>query len=54
MQAEDNKAKRKEAASRVRLHAKEELEARFTLAMLSVIPRLVPLLDSDDVVSQIA
>ncbi|KAM1176821.1 hypothetical protein ACFX1T_016317 [Malus domestica] len=54
LQAEDDTAKRKEAASKVRLHAKEESEARATLAMLGVIPPLVALLDSDDVVSQIA
>lgn len=54
LQVEDDSAKRKEAASRVRLLAKEDVEARATLAMLGVIPPLVALLDSDDVVAQIA
>lgn len=54
LQVEDDSAKRKEAASRVRLLAKEDVEARATLAMLGVIPPLVALLDSADVVAQIA
>ncbi|XP_008220689.1 PREDICTED: U-box domain-containing protein 4-like [Prunus mume] len=54
LQVEDDSAKRKEAASRVRLLAKEDVEARATLAMLGVIPPLVALLESDDVVAQIA
>ncbi|KAB2627916.1 U-box domain-containing protein 7-like [Pyrus ussuriensis x Pyrus communis] len=54
LQADDDSAKRKEAASKVRLLAKEDSEARATLAMLGVIPPLVALLDSDDAVSQIA
>ncbi|XP_050364943.1 U-box domain-containing protein 7 isoform X2 [Argentina anserina] len=47
--------KRREAASEVRLLAKEDSEARVTLAMLGVIPPLVGMLDeSDDVEAQIA
>ncbi|XP_062024944.1 U-box domain-containing protein 13-like [Rosa rugosa] len=47
--------KRREAASHVRLLAKEDSEARATLAMLGVIPPLVGMLDdSDDVDDQIA
>ncbi|KAL6213003.1 hypothetical protein ACLB2K_018218 [Fragaria x ananassa] len=45
---------RRAAASDVRLLAKEDSEARATLAMLGVIPPLVVMIDSDDVDAQIA
>ncbi|KAG2700286.1 hypothetical protein I3843_07G223900 [Carya illinoinensis] len=53
LQAEDSE-KRKAAASTVRLHSKEDSEARVTLAMLGAIPPLVGMLDSEDLESQIA
>lgn len=46
--------KRKAAASIARLRAKEDLEARVTLAILGAIPPLVGMLDSEDVETQIA
>ncbi|GAU17722.1 hypothetical protein TSUD_07840 [Trifolium subterraneum] len=51
---EDDSVKRREAATTVRMLAKENLEVRETLAMLGVIPPLVTMLDSQDVDSQIA
>lgn len=55
LQGEDS-AKRKAAASNVRLRAKEDSEARATLAMLGAIPPLVGMLDhhENDAESQIA
>ncbi|XP_059460622.1 U-box domain-containing protein 4-like [Corylus avellana] len=53
LQAEDL-ATRKYAARSVRLRAKEDSEARVTLAMLGAIPPLVGMLDSEDADSQIA
>lgn len=53
LQAEDS-AKRQAAASTVRVRAKEDSEARVTLAMLGTIPPLVGMLDSEDAESQIA
>lgn len=53
LQADDS-AKGTEAASRVRSLAKENLDARGTLAMLGAIPPLVGMLDSGDVDAQIA
>ncbi|GLT72792.1 hypothetical protein SLA2020_446960 [Shorea laevis] len=53
LQAEDLTT-RKEAALSVRLRAKEDSEARVTLAMLGAIPPLVGMLDSEDADSQIA
>lgn len=53
LQADDS-ANRTEAASRVRSLAKENLDARGTLAMLGAIPPLVGMLDSGDVDAQIA
>ncbi|KAM4130410.1 hypothetical protein ACJW30_01G099300 [Castanea mollissima] len=55
LQGEDS-AKRKAAASNVRLRAKEDSEARATLAMLGAIPPLVGMLDhhESDAESQIA
>ncbi|KAL5558215.1 hypothetical protein UlMin_034426 [Ulmus minor] len=50
----EEKEKRKEAASDVRLLAKEDSEARGTLAMLGAIPPLVGMLDFEDVDTQIA
>lgn len=47
-------AKRRAAASRVRLLAKEDAEARVTLAMLGAIPPLVGMLDLEDDESKIA
>lgn len=46
--------KRKSAASNVRMRAKEDSEARVTLAMLGAIPPLVAMLDLEDLDSQIA
>lgn len=46
--------KRREAATEARLLAKEDLEARWTLAMLGAIPPLVGMLDFEDHDSQIA
>lgn len=53
LQAEDL-ATRKDAARSVRLRAKEDSEARVTLAMLGAIPPLVGMLDTEDADSQIA
>lgn len=50
----DAVTKTREAASNVRLLAKEDSDARATLAMLGVIPPLVGMLDSEDVDAQIA
>ncbi|KAK9947193.1 hypothetical protein M0R45_012627 [Rubus argutus] len=50
----DAVTKRRDAASNVRLLAKEDSDARATLAMLGVIPPLVGMLDSEDVDAQIA
>lgn len=52
-QGEDSE-KRRDAASTVRMLAKENLEVRGTLAMLGAIPPLVAMLDSQDLGSQIA
>ncbi|GKV46272.1 hypothetical protein SLEP1_g53267 [Rubroshorea leprosula] len=49
-----DEATRREAASRARLLAKEDSEARVTLAMLGAIPPLVGMLDFEDADSQIA
>jgi len=51
---EDDSVKRREAASTVRMLAKENLEVRGTLSMLGAIPPLVAMLESKDVDSQIA
>ena len=51
---EDDSVKRREAATTVRMLAKENLEVRGTLSMLGAIPPLVAMLDSNDVDSQIA
>lgn len=51
---EDDSVKRREAATTVRMLAKENLEVRGTLSMLGAIPPLVAMLDSKDVDSQIA
>jgi hypothetical protein len=51
---EEDSVKRREAATTVRMLAKENLEVRETLAMLGAIPPLVTMLDSQDVDSQIA
>lgn len=53
LQVEDE-AVRTAAATRVRLLAKEDSEARVTLAMLGAIPPLVGMLDFEDAESQIA
>ncbi|KAH7523976.1 U-box domain-containing protein 14 [Ziziphus jujuba] len=53
LQVEDSE-KRKEAARNVRLLAKENLDARGTIAMLGAIPQLAGMLDSEDVDTQIA
>lgn len=53
LQAEDL-WKRKSAASKVRLMAKEDLVIRGTLALLGAIPPLVAMLDLEDEQSQIA
>ncbi|KDP33528.1 hypothetical protein JCGZ_07099 [Jatropha curcas] len=50
----ESETKRKEAASRVRLLAKEDSGARVTLSMLGAIPPLVGMLDEEDIESQIA
>lgn len=49
-----DEVKRREAASKVRLLAKEDSETRVTLAMLGAIPPLVGMLDFENVESQIA
>ena len=55
LQVDEDSVKRKlEAAREVRLLAKEDLEARGTLAMLGAIPPLVGMLDFDDDDTQIA
>ncbi|KAK0571485.1 hypothetical protein LWI29_016886 [Acer saccharum] len=53
---EERKSKRRriEAASRVRLLAKENPETRVTLAMLGAIPPLAGMLDFEEIDSQIA
>ncbi|KAG2404729.1 uncharacterized protein HKW66_Vig0243760 [Vigna angularis] len=51
---EEDLSMRRIAAERVRLLAKEDVEARTNLAMLEVIPPLVEMLDSEDAHSQIA
>ncbi|CAK9312793.1 unnamed protein product [Citrullus colocynthis] len=53
LQAEDL-CKRKSAATKVRLMAKEDLVIRGTLALLGAIPPLVAMLDLEDEQSQIA
>lgn len=53
LQAADS-VNRKAAASIARLRAREDLEARVTLAILGAIPPLVGMLDSEDVETQIA
>ncbi|GKV03170.1 hypothetical protein SLEP1_g15524 [Rubroshorea leprosula] len=53
LQVEDE-AMRRAAASKARLLAKEDSEARVTLAMLGAIPPLVGMLDFEDADSQIA
>ncbi|KAK3438025.1 hypothetical protein EUGRSUZ_C02665 [Eucalyptus grandis] len=53
-EAADREEKRREGARNVRLLAKEDSEARTTLAMLGAIPPLVGMLDSSDLDSQIA
>ncbi|XVE71252.1 hypothetical protein DITRI_Ditri10aG0135700 [Diplodiscus trichospermus] len=53
LQVEEEEKKRK-AASRVRMLAKEDSKARVTLAMLGTIPPLVAMLDFEDSDSQIA
>ncbi|XP_027357028.1 U-box domain-containing protein 12-like isoform X2 [Abrus precatorius] len=50
---EDDSTKRQMAAAKVRSLAKEDSEARGTLATLGAIPPLVGMLDSEDVHSQI-
>lgn len=50
----DGEEKRRESARNVRLLAKEDSQARTTLAMLGAIPPLVGMLDSSDLDSQIA
>ncbi|KAG6591541.1 U-box domain-containing protein 12 [Cucurbita argyrosperma subsp. argyrosperma] len=51
---DENLAERRTAASRVRLLAKEDAEARGMLAMLGAIPPLVEMLDLEDDESKIA
>ncbi|CAL5206307.1 unnamed protein product [Lathyrus oleraceus] len=51
---EEDSVKRREAATAVRMLAKENLEVRGTLAMLGAIPPLVTMLDSQNLDSQIA
>ncbi|CAI8605953.1 unnamed protein product [Vicia faba] len=51
---EEDSVKRREAATTVRMLAKENLEVRGTLAMLGAIPPLVTMLDSQNLDSQIA
>ncbi|GAV59953.1 hypothetical protein CFOL_v3_03484 [Cephalotus follicularis] len=51
---DDTKKKKSIAASHVRLLAKEDSEARVTLAMLGAIPPLVGMLDIDSVDTQIS
>ncbi|KAJ0030835.1 hypothetical protein Pint_12493 [Pistacia integerrima] len=53
LQVEDE-VKRREGACKVRLLAKENSEARVTLAMLGAIPPLAGMLDFEDVDSQIS
>ncbi|XP_030466236.1 U-box domain-containing protein 12-like [Syzygium oleosum] len=53
-EADREEEKRRESARHVRLLAKEDPEARTTLAMLGAIPPLVGMLDSSDLDSQIA
>ncbi|XP_044471502.1 protein spotted leaf 11-like [Mangifera indica] len=53
LQVEDE-VKRREGACKVRLLAKENSEARVTLAMLGAIPPLAGMLDFEDVDSQVA
>ncbi|XP_044464667.1 U-box domain-containing protein 15-like [Mangifera indica] len=54
LQVEDDEVKRREAAKKVRSLAKENSEARVTLAMLGAIPPLAGMLDFEDVDSQIS
>ncbi|CAN0888179.1 U-box domain-containing protein 12 [Linum grandiflorum] len=54
LQVEDEQEKRKQAARKVRLLAKEDSGARVTLAMLGAIPPLIGMLDLEDTDSQIA
>ncbi|CAN1164921.1 U-box domain-containing protein 13 [Linum perenne] len=54
LQLEDEEERRKEAARKVRLLAKEDSGARVTLAMLGAIPPLIGMLDLEDADSQIA
>ncbi|XP_058724897.1 U-box domain-containing protein 45-like [Vicia villosa] len=51
---EEDSVKKREAATTVRMLAKENLEVRGTLAMLGAIPPLVTMLDSPNLDSQIA
>lgn len=53
LQVEDL-TRRRMAAAKVRMLAKEDVEVRGTLAMLGAIPPLVGMLDLDDVHSQIS
>lgn len=54
LQLDAHEEQKKVAAGDVRRLAKEDAEARTTLAMLGAIPPLIQMLDSEDIDSQIA